>query len=347
MKIVVVTDAWRPQVNGVVRTYEYMQRELQLLGHDVQFIHPGEFHTIPCPTYPSIRLAVMPYRGVRARLECINPDAIHVATEGPLGQAARKYCLQNQLPFTTSYHTQFPEYFRARVPLPLSLGYAMVRRFHQPAVRTMVPSQYMRGTLINRGFENVIVWSRGVDAALFKPGPRNIFDHKRPISVYLGRVAVEKNIEAFLDLELPGTRLVIGDGPDLDKLKSAYPDVIFTGFKFGEELAAMLAACDVFVFPSRTDTFGIVLLEAMACGLPVAAYPVTGPIDVVKQGVTGILDEDLKAAVEGALQLNRDDCVVYARTFCWRASAECFLQHLAPVNPHPDPQSISDACATG
>ena len=347
MKVVVITDAWQPQVNGVVRTYEYMQRELPLLGHDLQFIHPGEFRTIPCPTYPSIRLAVMPYRGVRTRLDGIDPDAIHIATEGPLGQAARKYCLQNDLPFTTSYHTQFPEYIRARAPVPLSIGYAMVRRFHRPAVRTMVPSQYMRDTLVNRGFEDVIVWSRGVDATLFKPGPRDILDYKRPIAVYLGRVAVEKNIEAFLDLDLPGSKMVIGDGPDLDKLKSAYPEVMFTGFKFGEELASLLAACDVFVFSSRTDTFGIVLLEAMACGLPVAAYPVTGPIDVVKQGVTGVLDEDLKAAVEGALQLNRDDCVGYARTFCWRTSAECFLQHLAPVNNHTSTQPVSDACATG
>lgn len=339
MKIVIASDAWQPQVNGVVRTYENMQRELTLLGHEINFMHPGEFRTVPCPTYPSIRLAVLPYRGICERMDRIQPDAIHIATEGPVGQAARKYCLKNQLPFTTSYHTQFPEYIRARAPVPLALSYTLVRNFHKPAVRTLVPTPYMREKLIEKNFSDVVIWTRGVDSNLFKPGNRDFLQHKRPISVYLGRVAIEKNIEAFLDLELSGTKMVIGDGPDLVKLKAAYPDVEFPGYKFGEELASYLAACDVFVFPSRTDTFGIVLLEAMACGLPVAAYPVTGPIDVVKQDLTGVLDDDLGKAVAGAMQLNRDDCVAYARTFSWTESANCFLQHLAPINNLACPES--------
>ncbi|MDX1519157.1 MAG: glycosyltransferase family 1 protein, partial [Gammaproteobacteria bacterium] len=258
MKIAIATDAWEPQVNGVVRTYQYMQRELTVLGHRVQVIHPGEFTTIPCPSYPSIRLAVFPWRGVCRKLDAMQPDAIHVATEGPVGQAARKYCLKHGLPFTTSYHTQFPEYIRARVPLPVSVSYRMVRNFHKPAVRTLVPTGLMRDNLIARGFTDVHVWSRGVDTTVFKPGPKEFLDFERPISVYLGRVAVEKNIEAFLELELPGSKLVIGDGPDLEKLKTRYPGVLFPGYKFGEELASWLAASDVFVFPSRTDTFGIV-----------------------------------------------------------------------------------------
>lgn len=340
MKIVIATDAWQPQVNGVVRTYENMQRELTGLGHDVHFIHAGNFKTIPCPTYPSIRLALFPYKGLRGMMDELEPDAIHVATEGPVGQAARKYCLKHQLPFTTSYHTQFPEYIKARIPLPLWISYAVVRRFHKPAERTLVPTQFMREQLLARGFTDVNIWSRGVNTTIFKPGSKDFLDLPRPVSVYMGRVAVEKNIEAFLDLDISGTKLVIGDGPDLVKLKEQYPDAVFPGFKFGEELASYLAASDVFVFPSRTDTFGIVLLEAMACGLPVAAYPVTGPIDVVKRDETGVLDEDLKVAVEAALKLNADDCIAYARTFSWTTSAECFLSNLAPVKNMNSDQAV-------
>ncbi len=340
MKIVIATDAWQPQVNGVVRTYENMQCELTGFGHDVHIIHPGQFNTMPCPSYPSIRLALFPYRGVSQQLDEIEPDAIHVATEGPVGQAARKYCLKQKLPFTTSYHTQFPEYVKARIPVPLSLSYRMVRNFHKAAERTLVPTNYMRELLIQRGFKNVNIWSRGVNSEIFKPGDKAYLDFRRPISVYVGRVAVEKNIAAFLDLELPGTKLVIGDGPDLDKLKQTYPDAVFTGFKFGEELAAHIAASDVFVFPSRTDTFGIVLIEAMACGVPVAAYPVTGPIDVVKQGETGVLNEDLLPAVEAALKLKPEDCIQYARTYTWDSSARCFLGNLARISRNQTETSV-------
>ncbi|MCG8325637.1 MAG: glycosyltransferase family 1 protein, partial [Thiotrichales bacterium] len=333
MKIIIATDAWQPQVNGVVRTYENMQRELVGLGHKVTIIHSGDFRTIPCPTYPSIRLAVFPYSGVCRQIESVKPDAIHIATEGPIGQACRKYCLKHELPFTTSYHTRFPEYIKARAPVPLWFSYALVRNFHKPAVRTFVPTGYMRDLLLERGFSDVVIWSRGVDTRIFKPGAKEFLSYERPVMVYMGRVAVEKNIEAFLNLDLPGTRLVIGDGPDLEKLKSRFPGVKFPGYKFGEELAAWLAASDVFVFPSRTDTFGIVLLEAMACGLPVAAYPVTGPVDVVKRNETGVLNEDLKLAVESALKLDPQDCIDYARAFSWKSSAECFLSNLASINP--------------
>lgn len=328
MKIVIATDAWKPQINGVVTTLGKMGEELTALGNQVKYITPKEFKTFPCPTYPSIRLAIRPKKKVAEILDEFKPDAIHIATEGPLGQAARKYCLKNNLKFTTSYHTQFPEYVRLRAPIPLGWSYAFLRNFHSKAMRTMVPTPSQQQRLIDRQFSNVVIWSRGVDTSLFYPRTKDFIDAPRPISMYMGRVAVEKNIEAFLDLELPGKKVIVGDGPDLEMLKTKYPDVMFTGFKHGEELAQYLSAADVFVFPSLTDTFGLVMLEAMACGLPVAAFPVTGPIDVVVQGKTGVLDEDLKKATLQALELNPDDCINYAKANSWQHCAKTFFNHL-------------------
>jgi glycosyltransferase involved in cell wall biosynthesis len=300
------------------------------LGHDVRVIEPNQFRTFPCPTYPEIRLAWFPYRRLTALLEEFGPEAVHVATEGTLGAAARTWCLRQRFPFTTSYHTQFPEYVRARVPIPLAVTYAHLRRFHAAAARTMVATPAMQRLLESRGFRNIVRWTRGVDVSLFKPRDKNFLDWPRPIAMYVGRVAVEKNIEALLKLDLPGTKVIVGDGPARSELQAKYPTVKFVGYKFGEELAAHLAAADVFVFPSRTDTFGLVLLEAMACGVPVAAYPVTGPIDVVMPGVTGALDEDLRAATLAALRVDGQQCRAYALGNTWETATRQFLSNLAP-----------------
>lgn len=329
MKIAIVTDAWHPQVNGVVRTYEHTRDQLQALGHEVHFITPEDFRTVPCPSYSSIRLAVTPQRGVTGSLRKVSPDAIHIATEGPLGHAARACCLKFKLPFTTSFHTRFPEYIRMRLPVPIDWSYAYLRRFHKPARRTLVPTLSQKDDLERRGFSNIAVWSRGVNTRLFRLRDKRAAKLPRPIFAYMGRIAVEKNIESFLSLDLPGSKLVIGDGPDLEKLKRRYPGARYTGFLFGETLAAELAMADVFVFPSLTDTFGIVLLEAMACGVPVAAYPVTGPLDVVQQGVTGVLNNDLRAAALAALDLNPCDCIVYAHQHSWDRWTRIFVNHLA------------------
>ena len=331
MRIAVATDAWLPQINGVVRTLGHTAAHLKDLGHDTLFLTPLDFKTYPCPTYPSIRLARFPKAGVTRRLEEFQPQAIHIATEGPIGHAVRSFCLSRALPFTTSYHTQFPEYIRARLPIPISWSYAYLRRYHGRAVRTMIATQSMRRMLRDRGFKNLEIWARGVDPEAFQPGPKSFLSARRPVSMYMGRVAVEKNIEAFLTLDLPGTKYVVGDGPDLEPLRRRYPDVTFTGQKTGQELTAHIAAADVFVFPSLTDTFGLVLLEAMACGVPVAAFPVTGPIDVVLEGKTGVLDSDLRRAVLGALKLDPADCVAYARQHSWRNWTERFVALLAPI----------------
>jgi UDP-2,3-diacylglucosamine pyrophosphatase LpxH len=269
-------------------------------------------------------------RPMARRVGGFSPQAVHIATEGPLGLAARRWCRRSALPFTTSYHTQFPEYVRARAPIPLALSYAHLRRFHGAAVRTMVATPSMQAQLEARGFRNVVRWSRGVDVALFQPHMPPAFALPRPVSLYMGRVAIEKNIEDFLRLDLPGTKVVIGDGPARSALEMRYPDVVFTGYRFGEELARHVASADVFVFPSRTDTFGLVLLEAMACGVPVAAYPVTGSVDVVATGVSGILDTDLRAATLAALELDRSACRAHALEFTWERATDQFLKNLAP-----------------
>ncbi len=329
INIAIATDAWTPQLNGVVRTLGKTAEMLRGFGHTVNVISPEMFLTVPCPTYPSIRLAVLPGRGVARALESWAPNAVHIATEGPIGHAARRWCVKAGRSFTTSFHTQFPEYIRARAPVPLTWSYAYVRRFHGAAVRTMVPTPSQANRLTDRQFDNLVVWSRGVDTTVFQPYVRELLQYPRPILMYMGRVAVEKNIEAFLALKTPGTKVVVGDGPDLDKLRAVAPNAYFLGAKSGEELARHVACADVFVFPSRTDTFGLVLLEALACGVPVAAYPVTGPLDVIEQGVSGVLDEDLDTAVAGALALDRDACVKAALAYSWERCTRQFESYLA------------------
>ncbi len=329
--ITIVSDAWYPQINGVVRTLERMRDELGKLGHPTRVIGPDRFRTIPCPTYPEIRLAIDAGWRLAAMLEETPDAAIHIATEGPLGQAARRYCLKRGKPFTTAFHTRFPEYVRARIRLPLSWSYAWVRRFHAPAVCTMVTTQSMQRDLTAWGFENLKLWSRGVDTALFRPRAKDALDLPRPIFMNVGRVAVEKNIGQFLDLELPGSKVVVGDGPQLAALRDAYPEVHFLGAKEGEELARHYAAADVFVFPSRTDTFGLVLLEALACGVPVAALPVNGPLDVIGAAPVGVLDEDLRKAALAALERDPEACRAHALEFSWEASARQFRDNIAPL----------------
>lgn len=329
--IAIVTDAWTPQINGVVKTLTETRAALTRLGHQVTMLTPADHKTIACPTYPEIRLSLWPGRKLRTHFEAIRPDHIHIATEGPLGLAARRYCLGNKLAFTTSYHTQFPEYLRKRVPLPLAVSYAFMRRFHGAASNVMVATPGQQQLLEERGFTHIVRWLRGVDTAVFTPDEIEPLDVPHPLFTYAGRVAVEKNIEAFLKLDLPGSKCVIGDGPALEALKRDYPEVLFTGYRFGKELARHLAAADVFVFPSRTDTFGLVMLEAMACGVPVAAYPVQGPLDVVQNGETGILNEDLRAAALAALELDSKRCREEAYKYSWEAASRQFLNNLVPA----------------
>lgn len=331
MRIAIVTDAWRPQVNGVVTTLSRIAEALEAMGHSVNLVTPAGFRTVPMPTYPEIRLSLWPRRRLAAILDGFEPEAIHIATEGPLGHAARRYCLRRGYPFTTAYHTQFPRYLRMRLPVPLTWTYAYLRRFHAPARRTMVPTPAMMDELRCYGFRHVVQWTRGVDTTLFQPRDKGFLSGPRPISIFVGRVAVEKNVEAFLKADIPGTKYVVGDGPDAHALRARYPQARFVGYRYGEELARHVAAADVMVFPSRTDTFGLTMLEAMACGVPIAAFPVTGPRDVVTDGVTGALEEDLGHAVKRALTLNPDDCVAHARQRTWAHSARQFLGHLAPV----------------
>lgn len=332
MRIAIITDAWYPQTNGVVTTLNRTGECLEKMGHSVLFITPEKFRTFPLPTYPDIRLSLFPGRKVSSTLDDFAPDCIHIATEGPLGMAAKRYCKRRKLRHTSAYHTQFPYYLRLRAPVPVSFTYAILRRFHSSSERVMVPTESQRQELLRWGFKNVVIWSRGVDTELFKPGDKQFIKDERPISMFVGRVAVEKNIEAFLSLKVPGTKYVIGDGPDMQALCDKYPKVKFVGFKYGEELARYIAAADVFVFPSRTDTFGLVMLEAMACGIPVAAYPVTGPVDVVEHGETGFLDENLQQAVIQALELSPLKARQHAERNSWMAATEQFYNHLA-INP--------------
>jgi len=331
VRILVVSDAWHPQVNGVVRTLDTTRRELEAMGHAVEVVGPDRFRTFPMPSYPEIRLALRPGARLARIMEEARADAVHIATEGPLGLAARRWCRRRGIPFTTAYHTRFPEYVRERAPVPLALSYALVRRFHAPASAVMVATQTIEDDLVRRGFRNIRRWSRGVDTELFRPRPKNFLDLPRPIFACVGRVAVEKNIEAFLALDLPGTKLVVGDGPALEALRRRFPDAVFAGARHGEELARHFAAADVFIFPSRSDTFGLVLLEALACGVPVAAYPVPGPLDVIGDSGAGVLDHDLRKAALAALTIDPVLCREHALRFTWRASAQQFLDNLMPV----------------
>jgi len=331
MRIVVVTDAWHPQTNGVVRTLETVGAELTALGHDVHYLTPEHFSSIPCPTYPEIPLCYNVRRRLTRSIDALRPCAIHIATEGPLGLAARAYCRRQKLPFSSAYHTRFPEYLAARFRIPPRWTYALLRWFHNAAARTMVATPSLRQELERRGFKHLSLWTRGVDLQLFRPGDKSSLTLPRPIHLYVGRVAVEKNIEAFLRLPLPGSKLVVGGGPQLDQLKARYPAAHFLGAKYGEELAGYYRACDVLVFPSRTDTFGLVLLEALASGLPVAAYPVTGPKDVLDGLPARGLDEDLGRAVRQALDVPPAACRAHAERYSWRASAEQFICNLQPI----------------
>ncbi len=335
MRIVLVTDAAPPQVNGVVITLSTLTQELVHLGHDVRTITPMMFRTLPCPTYPEIRLALFAYRGVRDAIAHAAPDAVHIATEGPLGMAARRVCLERGLCFTTAYHTRFPEYVRARVPVPVGLTYAWLRRFHSRAVRVMVPTLSMKHELLARGIGHTVIWPRGVDIARFEPYGERAIERRSPVFMYVGRVAIEKNLRAFLDLDLPGEKWVVGGGPQLELLRRAYPDVHFAGPKAHAELAPWYRSADVFVFPSRTDTFGLVLLEAMACGVPVAAFPVPGPQDVVGQSGAGVLDRDLWRAAITALEIGADAPRAHALQYSWQRVARLFAGHLAPLQPMP------------
>jgi glycosyltransferase involved in cell wall biosynthesis len=336
MRICIVTDAWTPQVNGVVRTLTETRRELEAMGHTVFMVTPQAFRTVPCPTYSEIRLSILPGRKLRQMIDDFAPDALHIATEGPLGWAARKHALSRGMPFTTAYHTRFPEYIQARFGIPLSVSYTVMRMFHGKAVRVMVPTIVVKQDLEAVGFTNAVLWSRGVDIDIFnqRPGgenPRDFLKEKRPIFLYVGRVAVEKNVEAFLKLDLPGTKWVVGEGPALGELKRKYPDAYYAGVFPQSELARYYAAADVFVFPSKTDTFGLVLLEALACGLPVAAYPVTGPIDVIGGSNAGALDDDLREACLRALEVSRDGARAHALKFSWAEAARQFADHLRPL----------------
>ena len=331
MRVLVATDAWHPQVNGVVRTLTSLARSAQALGVRIDFLSPDGFRTVPVPTYPGLRLA-LPSRGqIARRVEQAKPDAIHIATEGPIGYMVRAYCRRRGRPFTTSYTTRFPEYISARVPIPESWIYAALRRFHAAAAVTMVSTPSLMSELGRRGFGNLGMWTRGVDTNLFRPDRAIEIDLPRPIFITVGRVAIEKNLEAFLSLDLPGTKVVIGTGPEEAGLKRRFPDAKFLGLLENGTLAAHLAAADVFVFPSLTDTFGVVQLEALASGVPVAAFPVTGPKDVVGNHPIGVLNEDLRVACVEALWISRAACRAFALRHSWESSARQFIGHLQNV----------------
>jgi glycosyltransferase involved in cell wall biosynthesis len=331
MRVLIATDAWHPQVNGVVRTLTSLAKSARALGVSIDFLTPEGFPSLSVPTYPGLRFALPSRREIARRIEEAKPDAIHIATEGSIGYMVRAFCRKRSLPFTTSYTTRFPEYISARVPIPESWSYAVLRRFHAAGTVTMVATLSLMAELTQRGFRNLGMWTRGVDTELFRPERAIDLDLPRPIFVSAGRIAVEKNLEAFLSLDLPGSKVIIGEGPHETELRRRFPDAKFLGLKEGRALAAHLAAADAFVFPSRTDTFGVVQLEALACGVPIAAYPVTGPRDVVGGHAIGVLHEDLRAACLGALDVSREACRAFALTRSWERSARQFVGHVNQV----------------
>ena len=330
MKIVIVTDAAEPQINGVVNSLANTVRCLEQFGHQVHRITPSSFTTFPCPTYPEIRLSWRPSKEVARIIEETNPDAIHIATEGPLGLAARQHCMRTKRRFTTAYHTRFPEYVQARFHVPLSVTYRWLKWFHSPAQTVMAPTQVVIDDLNKYGITNTSLWSRGVDVDKFTPGPEKKFVEDK-IFLYVGRVSVEKNLEAFLSLDLPGKKIVVGDGPLRKELEQRYRDALFMGALKGQELVSMYQVADVFVFPSKSDTFGLVMLEALACGTPVAAYPVTGPIDVLKDSPAASLQDDLRAACLAALAIPREVARAEALKNSWEAASRQFEAHLRLV----------------
>ncbi|AUW60346.1 alpha-mannosyltransferase [Sphingobium sp. SCG-1] len=335
MRIVIVTDAWAPQVNGVVRTLQSVGAELLALGHQVHVISPDQFSSIPCPTYPEIRLAMARGRTIGRTIADFRADAVHLATEGPLCLAARRWCLRNRVPFTTAYHTHFPDYVAKRTGLPAAWFWRYIRWFHGPAQAVLVSTRSVREQLRAHGIVQVRPWGRGVDQSGFSvdvPPHPALAGLKGPIQLYVGRIAVEKNVEAFLKNKHRGTKVVVGDGPARAALEQSFPDALFLGALSGPSLAGAYTAADVFVFPSRTDTFGLVMIEALACGTPVAAYPVVGPIDIVTPE-TGGLSETLEDSIAIALTKNRDACASYGRSFTWEVSAQQFVAGLHPVKP--------------
>jgi glycosyltransferase involved in cell wall biosynthesis len=333
-RILIVSDAWTPQVNGVVRTLRSITVEMRAMGKVVEIIGPDRFTTLPLPSYPEIRLALLPGRKLARLIDEFEPDALHIATEGPLGLAARAYARRRRIAFTTAFHTRFAEYLQARTRIPPALTYAWLRWFHGGGAGVMVATQSLRDELTARGFRHVRAWSRGVDLGAFNTEPKEDWALPRPIFAYVGRVAVEKNLRAFLDLALPGSKLVVGDGPQLKALRRDYPDVHFAGARFGPALASAYAGADVFVFPSKTDTFGLVVLEALACGLPVAAYNVTGPKDILSEAKlkVGALNDDLRQAALEALSIDRSACRPHAEAYSWTACAARFIDNLVPIH---------------
>jgi glycosyltransferase involved in cell wall biosynthesis len=331
-KILVATDAWHPQVNGVVRTLNHVAREARALDADLEFLSPEGFWTLPMPGYPEIRLALTGPGDIERRLDRTRADAVHVATEGPIGHAVRRVCMKRGMPFTTSFHTRFPDYLASRLPVPerwtSDVAWAWLRRFHGASAAVLAATPTLVNELGERGFARAKLWPRGVDAQLFRPRKGAMLNPPRPIFLTVGRLAIEKNLDAFLNLDLPGSKVVVGDGPARGHLEKAYPDAVFLGSHQGEALAAIYAAADVFVFPSRTDTFGLVLLEALASGVPVAAFPAAAPRDVIGDAPVGVLDEDLRLACLGALECSRDDCREFALGMTWAASAHTFLTHV-------------------
>lgn len=347
MRIALVTDAWSPQVNGVVRTLQAVTGLLAEWGHELLIVSPDQYRSLPCPSYPEIRLALAGTRSVGKRIEQFAPDAVHIATEGPLGLAARRHCLASGRIFTTAYHTQFPEYVARRTGLPTSWFWSYIRWFHRPSSGIMVATESVRSELRAQGLTRLHEWGRGVDLTAFSPeiSPPDLFwDLPRPIQLYVGRVAVEKNIEAFLRADHPGSKVVVGDGPAIARMRAAFPDAHFLGRQSGAALAACYAGADVFVFPSRTDTFGLVMIEALACGTPVAAYPVAGPVDILTQH-SGAMDDDLNRAIAAALKLDRDACLAHGRSFTWEHSTRQFLKALASPTWSPAPETTALRCA--
>lgn len=333
MPILIATDAWHPQVNGVVRTLTSLSESASGFGKEIEFLTPEGFPSMPVPTYPSLRIALPSRHEIARRIEAAPPDAIHIATEGPIGWAVRAYCRRHGLAFTTSYTTRFPEYVAVRTGIPEGLGYAVMRRFHSASSMVMVATDSLRRELAERGFRRLGYWTRGVNTDLFRPDEPAELDLPRPIFMTMGRVAVEKNLEAFLSLDLPGSKVVVGDGPQKAELVRRFPKVHFLGEKKGRDLSSHLAAADVFVFPSITDTFGVVQLEALACGTPVAAFPVTGPLDVIADRPIGAIDRDLRAACLRALEMSRQSCRNFALERSWENSARQFLGNLTALQP--------------
>lgn len=347
MRILIATDAWRPQVNGVVRSLESVATALREFGAEIEFLTPQGFATIPLPTYSEIRLALASQRAVAKRIEGAAIDHIHIATEGPVGYAARRYCLRSKRPFTTSYHTRFPEYVAARTRIPETITYALLRRFHNAGSGVMVSTASIAHDLQDRGFQRLMYWSRGVDHSQFTPAKASVMNLPRPIFLYAGRLALEKNVESFLALDLPGSKVIVGDGPLRRSLQTAYPDAHFLGAQTGDALAVHYASADVFVFPSRTDTFGMVILEALACGLPVAALPVPGPLDVIGTSGAGVLDNDLRAACLAALDIPREKARAHALTFTWADSARQFLDNILLAKSSGSPRMIASPTFSG